>query len=255
MSNRKKQTQKPMTCPYCKKHAVFLQNSWVCKPCNAIAQVDISTKKRLSVMANLKLRTLHKQLTKKIYATLDLMVICQYSKTQAKSKIINEINKKLSMKMKNLIVQFFDETTCKRIMSVVSQLKAQVKPLCPYCSKTSVFIAEKSIYRCGPCDAQVGIHKNNNEPLGTLANLELRRARMDAHGHFDPLWKYKMKKDSTTISQARKSGYKWLANSMGIHVNDCHIAMFDLDQCKTVQNICKPYVAMALRNLASHPTS
>lgn len=249
MSNCKKRTPKPMTCPYCKKSAVFLDNAWVCKPCNAMAKVDPKSRKRLSVIANEKLRSLHRDLTKKIYSTIDLMVVCGYSKTKARSIIIKEINKKLSMKMTNTVVQFLDETTCKRIMNVVSQFKLQVKPICPYCSSKAQFIAEKSIFRCDPCDAQVGIHKSNNEPLGTLANPPLRRARMDAHSFFDPLWKYKMKKDSTTIRQARKSAYQWLADSMEIHVNDCHIAMFNIEQCQKVQKICQPYVARALRNI------
>lgn len=72
-------------------------------------------------------------------------------------------------------------------------------PICPYCNQTSALVDSAVIYgesygmiwRCEPCDAHVGVHQDspNFEPLGTLANFHLRRARNKAHAMFDPLWK------------------------------------------------------------------
>ena len=44
-------------------------------------------------------------------------------------------------------------------------------------------------YWCKDCDAHVGCHNNTREPLGTMANKELREHRMKAHAIVDPLWK------------------------------------------------------------------
>ncbi len=47
---------------------------------------------------------------------------------------------------------------------------------------------------------------------------------------FDPLWRDKKMK--------RKAAYTWLADQLGIHVNDCHIGMFDVDMCRRVVEVC-----------------
>lgn len=61
-------------------------------------------------------------------------------------------------------------------------------PTCPYCGKDSVLVnghviyphrpdlLEKKFYWCKPCDAYVGCHPGTANPLGRLANAELRRA-------------------------------------------------------------------------------
>lgn len=96
------------------------------------------------------------------------------------------------------------------------------------------------MWRCDPCDAHVGIHKNSkkNKPLGRLANKELRIWKGKAHKAFDVLWKIKMKRDECTKSEARNAGYKWLAEKLGIKRRDCQIGMFDLEQCERTVEIC-----------------
>lgn len=81
-------------------------------------------------------------------------------------------------------------------------------------------------WRCLPCDAYVGTHKDspNRQPLGRLANAELRRAKRDAHAIFDPLWKLKM--------MTRSEAYTWLARTLNIEPKDCHIGMFSVEQCR-----------------------
>ncbi len=98
-------------------------------------------------------------------------------------------------------------------------------------------LADRMFWRCVPCQAHVGCHEKHRKTtgvdgitvtsdgtlaLGSLANAELREARSEVHKEFDPIWHY----------MPRKKAYAWLANELGIDVNSCHIAMFDLAMCK-----------------------
>lgn len=121
--------------------------------------------------------------------------------------------------------------------------------LCPYCEEQTVYCDSIAVYArsygmiwfCFPCKAWVGVHKGTNVGLGRLANAELRLAKMDAHALFDQLWQKKMKKENMSKNVARNLAYEWLARTMGIERDDCHIGMFDVAQCKKVVEICKPY--------------
>jgi len=114
---------------------------------------------------------------------------------------------------------------------------------CPYCGNDAELVggdvvyphrpdlADKKIWRCVPCDARVGCHPETTKPLGRLANGPLRRAKMDAHAAFDPIWQRGEMK--------RGDAYGWLATQLGIAKEDCHIGMFDLRQCNKVVEICR----------------
>ena len=116
-------------------------------------------------------------------------------------------------------------------------------PTCPYCNNPSTKVSGSEIYphredlwdiviyECKPCDARVGCHKGTDNPLGRLANAELRAAKMEAHLAFDPLWKTKTK--------SRSGAYQWLAKELGIRPKDCHIGMFDVETCQRVVLIMK----------------
>lgn len=120
-------------------------------------------------------------------------------------------------------------------------------PICPYCDEPSIFVDSSEVYSksygmiylCRPCQAWVGVHQGTTTPLGRLANAVLRRAKQAAHAVFDPLWKNKMKQGFTK-SAARGKGYKWLAEQLQIEAKDCHIGMFDVEQCQKVIDICTP---------------
>ena len=127
------------------------------------------------------------------------------------------------------------------------------KVICNYCREPAELItgmvlyphrpdlADVTIWRCDKCDAHVGTHRDSdNVPLGRLANAELRGWKRRAHGAFDPLWKRKMEKEGCSKTQARKAGYKWLADQLEIEVKKCHIGMFDVDMCKKVVGVCLP---------------
>ena len=121
------------------------------------------------------------------------------------------------------------------------------KPLCPYCASKSELVKGSVIYPhrndlynlnfwlCAPCDAYVGCHKGTTNPLGRLANKELRSAKSEAHKFFDPLWHNSEK----PRRHARNAAYSWLAEALGVPTQECHIGMFDVETCRRVVEICK----------------
>lgn len=110
---------------------------------------------------------------------------------------------------------------------------------CPYCGQQAEYVDSAEIYGrsygmvylCRPCDAYVGVHEGTDQPLGRLANRELRRWRNRAHAAFDPLWQ------QGRYRRRRNDAYAWLAGKMGLTKEETHIAMFDVEQCKQVIQI------------------
>ena len=242
--------KQPMVCPYCQKVAHFDKGLWRCNPCNALAKANKETKQPLGTMANQALWNARKAVHKSFGASMQFHITNGLSKTQARKKVISEVVDIIGIPASLFNIECFDEYLCNVVNKILIKLKTNLTPICPYCLKHSTYIESKRIYRCDPCDSQVGVHKHNNKPLGTLANAELREARKNAHAHFDPLWTYKMKRDSLSTSQARKSAYKWLADKMGIEVEKCHIGEFNIEQCNEVIKHCSPYITNAMNMLS-----
>lgn len=120
---------------------------------------------------------------------------------------------------------------------------------CDYCHRDAELVTGAAIYphrpdlfakyfwRCEPCGAHVGCHPkakpsgkgglgDGTQPLGRLANAELRRAKSAAHAAFDPLWRSREMK--------RGDAYAWLADAIGMSGANCHIGMMDIDACRAV---------------------
>ncbi len=116
---------------------------------------------------------------------------------------------------------------------------------CPYCQRPADRVTGKEIYphrpdlakkkfwRCAPCRAWVGCHAATWHPLGRLANAELRQAKMLAHAAFDPLW--------NRGRRSRSEAYAWLASQLGMTSSECHIGMFDVEDCRRVVKCCLEY--------------
>lgn len=113
---------------------------------------------------------------------------------------------------------------------------------CDYCGRKAELVDSTVIYGkdyghkvwlCRSCMAYVGCHKGTIKPLGRLANAELREWKRRAHDAFDPLWKY------GRFRGDRNGAYAWLAAQMGKPVNETHIGMFDVSDCKRVIQILK----------------
>lgn len=116
---------------------------------------------------------------------------------------------------------------------------------CKYCGNPATLVKGDVIYphrsdlydlnfwQCEPCNAFVGCHKKSKrwnktgtEPLGRLANAELRTAKSAAHKAFDPMWQSKR--------CTRSDAYKLLSVLLKIQVEDCHIGNFDIETCNRV---------------------
>lgn len=116
--------------------------------------------------------------------------------------------------------------------------KTGKNPVCSYCGNESEKVGGRHIYPhredlyhltfyvCDPCKAWVGCHRGTDNPLGRLANAELRQAKSAAHSVFDQIWKRGL--------MPRYKAYSWLADQLGIDREDCHIGMFDVDTCERV---------------------
>lgn len=85
-------------------------------------------------------------------------------------------------------------------------------------------------YWCEPCDAYVGCHNNTRNPLGTMANKELREWRRKAHAVFDPLWR--------EGHMSRKKAYQRLKDKMG---HTTHIGESDVQMCKQIIKVMRDF--------------
>lgn len=136
-------------------------------------------------------------------------------------------------------------------------MKKVKPPICPYCGNPSLLVGGeviyphrpdlhyKKFYSCAPCDAYVGCHDPNPrlhmtgiEPLGRLANAELRKAKSAAHSAFDPLWRGGA---GRAVVMKRTQAYEWLAAKLGRSVLDMHIGDLDVEDCKRVVIYCIEY--------------
>lgn len=141
-------------------------------------------------------------------------------------------------------------------------------PVCPYCGRPATLfnggailvLATKArahkFWACPPCDAYVACHRKGHPifmkkgkvvisdgtyPLGSLANEALRTLRQRTHGVFDPLWKDVKIENTSRAARAkvRTKAYSWLAALMNLPVSNCHIGMFDEEQCLRAIEFCK----------------
>lgn len=94
-------------------------------------------------------------------------------------------------------------------------------------------LKRKRFWRCTGClDSHVGCHPGSKIPLGAPSRGPLRRAKMEAHAAFDPIWR--------TGEMSRSAAYAWLANELGIPRVKTHIGYFDLKTCRRVVEVCRP---------------
>ena len=115
--------------------------------------------------------------------------------------------------------------------------------VCRYCGGKVVYTSNAEIYGreygegkcylCRNCRAFVGVHPGTDEPLGTLADDELRQWRKTAHYWFDQIWRKPLR--ITT----RYKAYGWLAEQLGISREYTHIGMFEKEECKETIRLAK----------------
>lgn len=113
--------------------------------------------------------------------------------------------------------------------------------ICPTCGKYARLstraevgrgpkhLKDEAIYVCEDypqCDTYVGCHRGTREPLGTMADRDLRYRRVKAHKAFDWAW--------TSKRLSRTEAYELLADVLGVTKDEAHIGMLDLEQCQKV---------------------
>jgi len=97
------------------------------------------------------------------------------------------------------------------------------------------------VYYCNDCTAVVGCHPGTETPLGRMADRETRKLRTKAHNAFDPLWR--------NGYMTRSRAYNWLASTLGIHSNECHISWLSKEQLKQVAEFCSNYLEQNAKSL------
>lgn len=116
---------------------------------------------------------------------------------------------------------------------------------CNICGGHVVFTSNATIYGkeygsgkcylCQSCGAYTGTHRPRpKEALGLLADEPMRKGKVMCHDLFDAMWKGKRK-----ARKKRKDLYAWLADRMGIPVEECHFGYFDIHQLRKAYLILK----------------
>lgn len=113
---------------------------------------------------------------------------------------------------------------------------------CYYCGGPihSEMRSGRLLWVCDPCGARVGASPDGL-PLGTPAKHTDRLLRQEAHRVFDALWRAKMERDQISEHKARTVAYDWLATTLKIEPDLCHMAMMHGAQLQAVIDLCRPY--------------
>lgn len=128
---------------------------------------------------------------------------------------------------------------------------------CPYCNAPAVLQRTDQVYGV-ECDTMLYVCKNypacdtyirtipgTMQPLGTMANAELRQLRRETHEVFDQLYlRHLMTKDAA---------YDWMAFWLSCQRSNAHIAMLDTFACKLVAQKSKEFLKNNAWKLDSIP--
>ncbi len=88
------------------------------------------------------------------------------------------------------------------------------------------------IWFCINCGACVGTHKDTDEPLGKMANSNIRFLRAVAHRAFDPIWKLGYK--------SRDEAYLWMQQEL--NVSDAHIGVLNELELQQLIDISNDFI-------------
>src|SRR3546814_13964056 len=102
--------------------------------------------------------------------------------------------------------------------------------ICPYCCMGALrmtgrelypakpVLANKHYFACRNCYAWIGCKDGTWEPVGRLADAELRRAKQSVHAAVEPTLVNTTAAHSLPKSQARTPAFGWLASEMEMPV-------------------------------------
>lgn len=114
--------------------------------------------------------------------------------------------------------------------------------LIPRDEKDPLYKKHQFFYQCNSCGASVNCHKNTKSPCGKLADKYTKKLRLHAHEALDKIWK--------NCYLSREECYEWLAESLKIKKEECHISNFNQQQLKEVIEISKKYLEILIRRKA-----
>ena len=83
---------------------------------------------------------------------------------------------------------------------------------CPYCGAKASLRPASAVYGTA-----------TKEPMGTLANGDLRNKRIQAHKAFDWMWKSGL--------MTKRQAYKWMQGKLALTDEQAHIAKFSEYMC------------------------
>ena len=122
--------------------------------------------------------------------------------------------------------------------------KRKRNPICPYCGSPAALRPDsfvhkdagrgRYLYVCShypECDAYVSANEKTKEPMGTLANGDLRHKRIEAHRVFDQIWRRRI--------MTRSNAYRWLREKYGLREDQAHIACFSEYICDDLIRECQ----------------
>lgn len=123
---------------------------------------------------------------------------------------------------------------------------------CPYCGARAYLrpasvvygtsLPGSKLYVCGnfpACDSYVAAHRTTQQPMGTLANKNLRRERQAAHAVFNQLWKCGL--------MTKRQAYLWLQAKLDLPECEAHIAKFSEGRCHLVMDLCQQFLGAQRR--------
>lgn len=96
---------------------------------------------------------------------------------------------------------------------------------------------DQMVYACAnfpACNSYVLAHPDTRRPMGSLAGLELRRLRYEAHKQFDALHQSGL--------MTRKQAYQWLGHVVSAPMEHAHIGHLSEYYCKLVIEESKKYI-------------
>lgn len=84
-------------------------------------------------------------------------------------------------------------------------------------------------YHCEQCHAQVGTFKKDPDiAMGTLADYETRKKRVEVHKLFDRFWRGE---------KTRKKNYQKLGEAIGLEPDKCHFGSMNLDELERAEQV------------------
>lgn len=81
------------------------------------------------------------------------------------------------------------------------------------------------------CNAYVRVQPGTKQPMGPLANGDLRHLRIRAHRAFDRVWQCGV--------MTRDAAYRWMADYFCIPLREAHIGQFSEYRCQQLIQKCE----------------